>query len=602
MTNCFENPKRIANCGRGHCRMKDKAKYVLLLSQYIRNYKGKLCWSFLVHGLYKFMPIALGLETSMVVSKALQGTLSDPKIHFFLVLGMIAATGILNYFDIFVSHDVAYRILTELRSVSYEKIAMIAPAGLQGEKSGDIMSVVLEDIEILEWFYAHSVVQVFVAVLLPLIALIVMGMFSVEVSLILFGFILLITLVSVYQKKGADADGKKVQQELGQLNAAMIDGIQGLKDILTFCWQKIYFERWFRQNDRYNGALFQYSRRAAGEVSSVDLLLGFSSLTSTVAIIYYASVGRYSYDWMLPLISLSAMVYVPLRETLAMSSGYGRIFAAAERVFRFLQVPSSIEDHGTKSCEEVIRPENNVLRFEKVSFAYRDRESEEKHEVLKEISFEVHEDETVVLVGASGCGKSTCIKLMQRFWDVDGGSISVNGIDIRDLRLKTLRELITVVPQDVYLFNRSIEENLKLACNGAEEKRIRQALTDANASDFVSVLKDGIHTLVGEKGMKLSGGEKQRISIAQAFLKSSPILVLDEITANLDYHNENMVNEALGRLKRGKLTLMIAHRLSTIKSADRIVFIKDGVCAAIGTYEELIRSSEDFRNTVGEIA
>ncbi|MDO4794007.1 MAG: ATP-binding cassette domain-containing protein, partial [Filifactor alocis] len=179
------------------------------------------------------------------------------------------------------------------------------------------------------------------------------------------------------------------------------------------------------------------------------------------------------------------------------------------------------------------------------------------------------------------------------------GKILINKTDIRDIALRDLRELITVVPQDVYLFNKSIEGNLKLANDNAGEKEMKEALKNANADGFINEFKDGMDTFVGEKGLRLSGGEKQRISIAQAFLKKSPILVLDEITANLDYNNEKLINEALSRLKKGKVTLMIAHRLSTIKGADKIVFIKDGNSVEIGNYEELIKRNEDFRNTVG---
>ena len=216
------------------------------------------------------------------------------------------------------------------------------------------------------------------------------------------------------------------------------------------------------------------------------------------------------------------------------------------------------------------------------------------------MSFTIDKDQTTVLVGSSGSGKSTCSKLLQRFWDVEKGAILINGIDIRDIGIEELKKLITVVPQEVYLFNKSIKENLLLSNEHASIKEIELALKDANSMEFINNLDKGLDTIVGEKGTQLSGGERQRISIAQAFLKNSPVLILDEITANLDYNNEKAINKSLNKLKKGKITLMIAHRLSTIKNADNIIFIQNGICAGSGKYEKLIRENYDFKELVGE--
>ncbi len=574
-----------------------RMQYIFLLTKYIKNYTGLLWLSIVIHALYKCMPIFLGFETAFVLAKALHGALSHPQIHFFIVVTMVLLTALLNYLDIFVSHDTAYRILTELRNCAYDKMAEIAPAGLQNEKSGNIMSIVLEDVELLEWFYAHSIIQIFVAVLLPCAALIVLGMFSVWISIILVLFIFLLCLVPYVKKKFSDLQGQAVQSALGELNAVIIDGIQGLKDALTFQWQKEYFKRLYKKNDRYNDVLGDYFKRSAGEIAAINLIIGLSTLSSATAIIYFAYLGAYSVDWVLPLISLSTMVYIPLQETLTMSSNYGRIFASAKRLFSFLQMKAAVMDTGQNSYEDVLKQNAHTLMFENVSFGYKDLDG--KNTVLKNISFTVHENETVVLVGKSGCGKSTCINLLQRFWDVDSGSIKLNGMNIKDISLSALRDLITVVPQEVYLFNKSIEENLKLAHPSACRKDIEDALKHAHADVFVKNLEYGIDTVVGEKGTKLSGGEKQRIALAQAFLKNAPILVLDEITAHLDYYNEKSINDALYHLKKGKITVMAAHRLSTIKSADKIIFIQNGLCAGIGSYDELMEKNSDFRTTVG---
>ena len=577
-----------------------RIKYILLLSKYIKNYWTTLLISIVIHGIYKIMPIALGFETSYIVSKAFNGSLNNPDLHFYGVTFMVIATAILNYLDIYISHDVAYRILTQLRTLSYEKLMYIAPAGLEGEKSGNIMSIILEDVEILEWFYAHSIIQVFVSIILPLISLIIMAKFSIYLSITILLFIILLMFEPYLLRKKSDTQGYKLQKKLGDLNACIIDGIKGIKEILIFQWQKIYFVRMYRANDDYNTAYYEYSKRSVREVSTFSLIIGISSVVSAIMIVYFAQVGKYSYEMILPLISLSTMIYSPLRETLAMSSNYGRIFAAAKRVFDFMQLDATVSDEGNITYDDVIKEDKGEVSFNSVYFSYVDKDTGEKNSVLKGISFVIEKNQTTVLVGSSGSGKSTCSKLLQRFWDVDNGSILINGIDIKKIRLEDLKKLISVVPQEVYIFNKSIRENLQMANENASIEDIELALENANLKDFVYKLDEGLYTIAGERGAKLSGGERQRLSIAQAFIKNSPILILDEITANLDYNNEKIINNSLNKLKKDKITLMIAHRVSTIKNADKIIFIEDGICVGSGKYEDLINENEKFRELIGE--
>lgn len=578
----------------------EKMKYVLLLSKYIKNYRFSVVLCVIIHALYKVVPILLSFETALIVSKGIAGTLDNPQTHFLIVFALVVSMAVLNYLDIFVSHDVAYRILTTLRGASYEKIANLAPAGLEGEKSGNIMSVVLEDIEILEWFYAHSIIQVFVAALLPVISFIAIGFFSLGLSLILIIFSAIILLVSNRKNEKADEYGSKIQSKLGELNAIIIDGIQGLKEIITFGGYKGYFNKMYRYNDAYNGAYFSYAKEAVKEVTNINLIIGISSVISAVASVYFAAKGVYSAELVLPLIAISGIIYSPISEMLTMKSSYGRIFAAAKRVFDFLNETEPVINNGALEFKDVMKTDAKKLEFNSVGFSYENKETGDKNEVIKNVSFTVEEGKTVVLVGASGSGKSTLIKLLQRFWDVDEGSILINGVNIKDIKIEELRKLISAIPQDVYLFNRSIRDNLILAKEDASEAEIETALKNAHIMDMVNKLPDGIHTVVGERGASLSGGEKQRISIAQAFLKDSPVLIMDEITANLDYENEKAINKSLKELKKGKITLMIAHRLSTIKSADYVAFIKDGICESFGSFDAVYAANENFRKVVGE--
>jgi ATP-binding cassette subfamily B protein len=245
--------------------------------------------------------------------------------------------------------------------------------------------------------------------------------------------------------------------------------------------------------------------------------------------------------------------------------------------------------------------EKTVVQFDGVSFTYPDGEDGAVNPpVLDRTSFSFATGETVALVGASGSGKTTIARLIQRFWDVQGGNITINGLDIRELSLSALRTAVTVVPQEVYLFNISVEDNLRLAKADAAKEEIVLACQQAQADGFIRNLPQGYDTVLGERGMRLSGGEKQRLSIAQAVLKDAPVLVLDEASANLDAENESLINQAINHLKKGRATLVIAHRISTIRSADRIVVLQNGRVLAQGGYAALMRDCPYFRQLIGE--
>ena len=583
--------------------MKDnrtRMKYVFALSKYISNYKIKLLLSVIIHGIFKLMPILIGFMTALIIGEAVAGDLVGTFKYFYIVLGLIIVNAVFNYLDVLVSHDMTYRILTQLRGRSFEKIAQISPGGIDSEESGNIMSTILEDIEILEWFFAHTTNQIIVALLLPVSGLIVLSCFSLWISLLVIVFIILILFVPICMKEKSNKQGIELQNRLGKLNAVIIDGIQGLKDIVTFQWHSEYIKHMSSVSRSHSKAMEKYTLRANNETIITVFLIGISYVASTALILFLYTKGNYEFKWVLPLIILSSTIYSPLQETLSMSSNYGRIFGAAKRVLQFLERKPFVSDNGTLTHKDIINKKSNSgILFKNVNFTYPTYIGEANNNICKNISFQIANYETAVLVGKSGCGKSTCIKLLQRFWDVDRGEILINGVNIKDIKLSELKKMISVVPQDTYIFNMSILDNLRLAKIDATEEEIIDALKKANAYDFVINLADGLNTVVGERGISLSGGEKQRLSIAQAFLRDSKILLLDEASANLDSENESIVNESINQLKMGRITLMIAHRVSTIKNSDKIIIIKDGKIEDSGTYEALTERSKYFNYLIG---
>ena len=579
-------------------REKTRIGYAIQLSRYIKGFHLYLLGAIFCNMAFKVLPLLMGLVTSYLVSSVLLGETSQ-VVSLLITAGvLVVLTSVFSYLDVQVSHDMAYRILTQLRDKCYDKLDVLAPAATMGQRSGDMISIILGDVETLEWFYAHTIGQLVVAVVVPTAALVFMGIISWYLPIIIIPFIVLLVLVPQKSANEADTQGTAVKTTTGILNSIIVDGVQGIKDIISFRWQQEYFNRFFSANKEYSDASIAYAKRRGNESRSISLIMESAALVVDVVTILLVVSGKIPVLWLMPIFVLSSAIFSPIQDALAMSTNYGLIFGAAKRVIDLFEMAPMVEDTG----KEFFQADDEVeITFDNVKFTYPGISDDQNNPpVLKGLSFSFHTGETVALVGASGSGKTTAARLLQRFWDVDDGTISVNGKDIRELSLDSLRNTVTVVPQDVYLFNITVKENLRLAKLSATEEEIRNAASEARADEFIRKLPNGFDTPIGERGLRLSGGEKQRLSIAQAFLKNSPVLVLDEASANLDAENERLINQAVAHLKKGRATLVIAHRISTIRSADRIVVVKDGKALAEGTYGDLIENCPDFRQLIGD--
>lgn len=588
--------------------MKNKSRiyYAYALTKYIKGFVPTFAISVICTLLFKIMPVAIGVVTSYMISAALFGKTHVIMTMFFAVAVLIVVDAVFSYLDILVSHDVAYRILTKLRDKAYDKIDEIAPAALENKQSGDLTSIVLEDIELLEWFYAHTISQIIIAFVIPTFSLILLGLFSWILPIVVIPFIVILILLPKITQTKSDTQGMNVRKYAGILNAEIVDGVQGIKDIVSFRWQGEYFKRFFLTNKNYNSALLDYTKRSSNETRLINLMIEIAVLSGMCAAVILISEGLLDVIWLMPVFVLLGTMFSPIREALAMSTNYGLIFSAAKRLFNLLQMESVVVDKGTETSADVLRLNNGkdkesiTVEFDNVGFTYPTNISGmHNNEVLKGLSFSFKTGETIALVGSSGSGKTTAARLLQRFWDVGSGQIRINGIDIRQIKLKDLRDIVTVVPQNTYLFNDSVEENLRLARQNAYPDEIIKASCSAQADSFIKKLPQGYNTVIGERGLRLSGGEKQRLSIAQAFLKNSPVLVLDEASANLDSENEKLINIAVNKLKNGRATLIIAHRRLTIRNSDRIVVLKEGKVESIGTYADLIKTCGYFGQLIG---
>ncbi len=578
---------------------KPRIKYAFALTKHIKGFGVYLFFAVLFNLIYKLLPLITALVTSYLVGSVLMGNHAE-VIHLMIIAGvLVLLMGAFSYLDLLVGHDMAYRILTKLRDKCYDKLDELAPAALMDKRSGDMISIILNDVETLEWYYAHTISQIIVAVMVPTAALVFMGIFSWALPVVILPFIALLIMIPKHSSHHSDSQGAQVRQTTGKLSAIIVDGVQGIKDIISFQWQQEYFSRFFQANAEYSGASMTYAKRRANENRRIILLIEVATLAAYITATTLVGYGSISPLWLMPLFVLSAAIFSPIFEALNMSTNYGLIFGAAQRVLNLLEKEPLVSDNGKTRFD--YDGKDIVVQFRNVSFTYPAEESKDQNPpVLRNIDFSFRTGETLALVGASGSGKTTVARLLQRFWDVNSGSICINSMDIRETPLESLREIVTVVPQDVYLFNVNVAENLRLSCPGATDEEIRAAAKKARADCFIKQLPEGYDTIIGERGLRLSGGEKQRLSIAQAFLKGSPVLVLDEISASLDSENERLINQAIQSLKKRRATLVIAHRISIIRSADRIVAIKDGRIVGKGTYEELMKNCPYFRTLIGE--
>jgi ATP-binding cassette subfamily B protein/subfamily B ATP-binding cassette protein MsbA len=371
------------------------------------------------------------------------------------------------------------------------------------------------------------------------------------------------------------------QKELANINAILVDNLSGIRDIKAFTREEEEAKRFNEGIDRHRSL----SLRAIKMMSAFEPAVDFASAAGTLIVIYFG--GRLAFNQTLSVPDLVAFflyldqLYAPVRTISGSWEHIQRAMASADRVAELMEEEPELRDR--PGAVKLAGRAEGTISFRDVGFEYKTGIP-----VLEHIDLDIPAKHMVALVGPSGVGKSTLVSLIPRFYDVKSGVITLDGQDIRDLTLESLRRQISIVLQDVFLFHGTVRENILFGNPLATDEQIEAAARVANAHDFVAAMPEGYHTLIGERGVKLSGGQKQRISIARAVLKNAPILILDEATSSVDTETEFLIQQALERLMAGRTVVIIAHRLSTIRKADKIVVLEGRRIAETGTHEELM--------------
>ena len=472
----------------------------------------------------------------------------------------------------------------------YKKLDKLAPAYLVRHRSGDIVSAVTTDVETVELFFAHTVAPAFVALAVPLSVLLIIGSIEWLLALILMPLLILIAYMPFRVRDKLDVLGLESREQLGEVNAHMVDGIQGIKEIVSFGRSSLRLEEVDRNQNKYASLRIKFFHILTVQRSLIESAMGLGGILVLGLGAYLVTIGDLSVSF-LPLVSIIAYTaFIPVSEVAQVGRQLSDTIGSARRIFRIHDEPVTILDGPrTLSCENRTSKSLNrgELQFKNVTFRY----ISEMAPVLQDVNFVLNPGENLALIGRSGAGKTTAAHLILRFWDPQTGTISLDDVDIRSYRLNDLRDQIALVSQDTYLFNTSIKENLMMARPDASESEVIQAAKSASAHEFIMDLPDTYNTLAGERGFQLSGGQRQRIAIARAFLKNAPVLILDEATSHLDAESESLIHQSLDSLMSGRSTIIIAHRLSTIKSADNIIVLDDGKVIEQGTHDVLLGES-----------
>ncbi|MBV9689443.1 MAG: thiol reductant ABC exporter subunit CydC [Ktedonobacteraceae bacterium] len=525
------------------------------------------------------LTIASAAVGAYLVGLAVVARSITPLLPWLVALGLLVlGRAVMAWVEMWLAHDLAYRILADIRGRLYWALEQLAPSYLLDRRSGDVAAAAMGDAETLEWFYAHTVGSAIVAVIVALAALIVLAVVHWTLSLVLLPWIVLVVTVPFWFTRRAARQGERLRSQLGEVNA---DVVQGLREVVAFGQDCIQLEKLGRRNVALVDAQLAQGKRVGLEKAITNAFVASGMLSVLALSATLVSQGILAGPLFPVSILLAVGIFVPIVTVTDVMKNLNVTFASADRIFAILEHPPLVQDQVQTAPPPPIEPR---VRFNSVTFRY----GPTLPNALDEVSFEVQPGETVALVGHSGAGKSTCMHLLLRFWDVTQGSITVGGHDLRDFPQADLRSLITLVPQDIYLFDNSVRENLRLGRPEASDAEVEEAARAALAHEFISQLPQGYDTNAGERGMQLSGGQRQRIAIARALLKDAPILVMDEAVSNLDTENERTLQSAMARLREGRTTVVIAHRLSTIRTADRIVVLEDGRVAEIGTHQELL--------------
>ncbi|MFC4809453.1 ABC transporter ATP-binding protein [Paenibacillus sp. GCM10023250] len=554
---------------------------------YYKPYKKLFYLDFFSAILAGFLELGFPVAVNQFIDKLLPG--KDWSLIAWACAGLLliyALNAFLNYVVTYWGHMLGINIETDMRRKLFDHIQKLSFRFFDNTKTGHLIARLTNDLMEIGEMAHHGPEDLFIAVMTLIGAFVLMLLINWKLALLTFVVVPLMIWLAVYFSAKMTKAFRRLFSDIADFNARVEDNVGGMRVVQAFGNEEFEKKQFDENNLRFRATKLLSYKIMAFNTSFSYMLKRLVTLFVMICGTWFVVRGELTAGEFVGFLLLANVFIGPIEKINAVIESYPKGFAGFKRYTELMDTEPDIADRPNAVAVDDLRGD---IVFRDVSFGYEN----DKH-VLRHISLTIREGETVAFVGPSGAGKTTLCSLLPRFYEVSGGSIAIDGRDIRDMKLASLRKGIGIVQQDVFLFSGTLRENILNGKMDASETELRAAVKRAQLEGFVASLPDGLDTIVGERGVKLSGGQKQRVAIARMFLKNPPILILDEATSALDTETESAIQQSLAELSQGRTTLVIAHRLATIKNADRIVVVTENGVTEQGKHEELLAAGGHY--------
>ena len=512
----------------------------------------------------------------------LRGTaLESLKVLCYTIIGSFLFKNIFLYIKNITLTYIQFNLITRLRVRLYAHLQRMSLSYFDRSQSGELSSIVLNDVSNMRVAFGTSFHKLFVEPINIILFVALLLIINLKLALIAIIIVPLTGAIMIFIGRSIRRKSKRTAEKIARIMSIMAENLNSIRVVKSFSMESFETDRFTNEQERYYQLIFRRAKLrliSSPITEMIGAFIGVCLLWIGGHDVLVAQ-SMNSEDFIRFILILFS-VLGPIRNLSNVSVELQKGFASADRVFEVLDTPVSIK---SKPNATTISELNDQISFDNVSFNYDGNDR-----VLKDVSFNMKKGTVTALVGSSGAGKSTIADLIPRFYDVVDGSVTMDGVDIRDIEINSLRRLMGIVSQETILFNDTIKSNIKYGLQSVSDQRLEEAAKNANALDFIKEQPEGFETMIGEKGVRLSGGQRQRIAIARGILKNPPLLILDEATSSLDTESEHLVQTAIDNLMAERTVLVIAHRLTTVENADSILVMDSGQIVASGTHQELL--------------
>ena len=551
----------------------------IMLAAIILGTLGYLCAIFLtiLAGQVIMHGLLTGVAGMIVPVDNMWRVFTPVKTIITVMIVIAVLRGILHYVEQYCNHFIAFKLLAIIRHKVFAALRKLCPAKLEGRDKGNLISIITTDIELLEVFYAHTISPIAIATLTSIIMVIFIGRYHWLAGVIaLVAYLIVGVVIPMWNGKRGSQKGMEFRTNFGELNSFVLDSLRGLDETIQYGQGEKRKEQMSERSKNLAGMQESLSKMEGSQRSFTNMVILLASFGMLALTIWLYAKGEMGFEGILTCTIAMMGSFGPVVALSSLSNNLNQTLASGERVLSLLEETPLVEEiPGDVDTEESTDHTFTGAKAENVTFAYKVSETE-TDTILDHYSLTLQPGQITGIHGASGSGKSTLLKLLMRFWDVQEGSVSVDGADVRKIPTKHLRDMESYVTQETHLFHDSIANNIAIAKPGATREEIMEAAKKASIHDFIMTLPKGYDTEVGELGDTLSGGEKQRIGIARAFLHDAEMILLDEPTSNLDSLNEGIILKSLKESAEKKTVVLVSHRVSTMNVADVVYEMENG--------------------------